>query len=52
MGRLPEIDTEAESIIVNDEIWDEGAAAANDNNPFNEPMYDKINMISSSSVRG
>lgn len=52
MGRLPVIDTEAESLIENDEVWDEGTTATIDSNPFNEPVFDTINVNSGPTLRG
>lgn len=52
LGRLPEIDTASESLIDNDEVWDEGAATSTASNPFNEPVFETIRSSGTPSLRG
>ncbi|OXU26337.1 hypothetical protein TSAR_003127 [Trichomalopsis sarcophagae] len=43
--RLPETDTELESQMESDEVWDEGPEAATRTNPYNEPIsFETVNL--------
>ena len=43
-GKLPEIDSEMESKINYDEVWDEQSEAANTSDSYNRPTFESINM--------